>query len=82
MRKQNNSTHRGNTCPTCMHATHEGHLCAPVNKKDTQCDWCGALIPNERHLCNKKVKELAYICNSCGRTAIRAEHLCNPQKIK
>ena len=69
-------------CPTCLQTTGEdGHLCVPVAKKDEKCDWCGALIVNERHLCNNKVKEIAYICNSCGRAAVQAEQLCSPKKI-
>lgn len=82
MKKQKKATHDKHVCPTCMHTTEEGHLCVPVKKKDTACDWCGALIPDERHLCNEKVKELAYICNSCGRTAVRADYLCKPKKIE
>ncbi|MEE8360106.1 MAG: hypothetical protein V3S04_04195 [Candidatus Omnitrophota bacterium] len=69
-------------CSTCNKPTEDGHLCVPTEKKDEKCDWCGALIPNPRHLCSDKVKELSYICNSCGRTAVKAEHLCDPQKIK
>jgi len=79
MSQEKNSGH----CPTCKsQAGKQGHLCVPVAKKDEKCSWCGALIPNERHLCEKKVKELAYICNSCGRTAVNAEYLCQPKKIK
>jgi hypothetical protein len=71
------------TCPTCKGAVSQaGHLCVPVASKDEKCDWCGALIPNQRHLCNDKVKALSYICNSCGRTAVSPDHLCQPQKIK
>ena len=70
-------------CPTCFQpASEAGHLCVPLSQKDRSCDWCGALIVNERHLCNEKVKGLSYICNSCGRTAVRTEHLCKPQKIE
>ncbi len=69
-------------CPTCNRETGpEGHLCVPAGESEKKCEWCGALIPNERHLCSEKVKELAYICNTCGRTAVRAEHLCSPEKI-
>lgn len=69
-------------CPTCGKTTGDaGHLCVPVSQKDKKCDWCNALIPNERHLCNKKTKSLAYICNSCGRAAISADFLCQPEKI-
>ena len=69
-------------CPTCNENTGEkGHLCTPL-KGDSQCEWCGSLIPSERHLCASKVKDLAYICNSCGRTAVSPEYLCKPEKIK
>lgn len=71
-----------NICPTCQgHTGAEGHMCVPAQKNEEKCNWCGALIPNERHLCEDKVKELAYICNSCGRTAVKAEYLCKPQRI-
>jgi hypothetical protein len=70
------------TCPTCTKATGgKGHLCVPVKSKDETCGWCGAMIPDERHMCNNKVKKLAYICNSCGRTAVSADYLCSPKKI-
>ncbi len=70
-------------CPTCLQPTgEEGHLCLPVAAEDKRCDWCGALIPDERHLCNEKIRELSYICNSCGRTAVKAEYLCQPKKIE
>jgi len=71
-----------NFCPTCQQPAGDGgHMCIPATKKDKICDWCGALIPNERHLCNDKIKELSYICNSCGRAAVKAEYLCSPKKI-
>jgi hypothetical protein len=70
-------------CPTCLEpAGPEGHLCVPTSKKDEKCDWCGAMIPDQRHLCNEKVKQLTYVCNSCGRTAIKPEYLCKPKKIQ
>jgi hypothetical protein len=63
-------------------AGEHGHLCIPPDSRDETCDWCGSLIPNHRHLCSAKVREIAYICNSCGRTAVAAEYLCKPEKIK
>ena len=69
-------------CPTCGKSTERGHMCVPVSKEDEKCEWCGSLIVNERHLCGSKVKELKYICNSCGRTAVSAEFLCKPEEIK
>lgn len=72
-----------NICKTCLQPTgEEGHMCVPVTKKDKRCDWCGALIADKRHLCNDKIKDLSYICNTCGRTAVRAEDLCSPKQIE
>ena len=68
-------------CPTCNEGTEEGHLCVPLSKKEKKCEWCGSLIVNERHLCDGKSKALSYICNSCGRTAVRPEYLCKPKKM-
>jgi len=70
-------------CKTCKKTTGSaGHMCVPAAKKDEKCEWCGSLIVNERHFCDKKVKKIAYVCNSCGRTAVTAEYLCQPEKIK
>lgn len=70
-------------CPTCGKAvTEAGHLCVPTVQKDKRCEWCNALIVDERHLCSAKVKNLSYICNSCGRAAVKAAYLCKPEKIK
>jgi thymidine kinase len=70
-------------CPTCNEPINaDGHMCVPTTKKDEKCEWCGSLIPNARHLCSEKVKELSYICNSCGRTAVHAEQLCHPKKVQ
>lgn len=70
-------------CPTCSQETTEaGHLCLPLRLYHRKCDWCGAFIPNERHLCKLKLSQVAYICNSCGRTAVKPEFLCKPKKIE
>ena len=70
------------TCATCGDGTcAAGHMCTPVDLADEECDWCGSLIVNERHMCKGKLPEVAYICNSCGRTAVSAEYLCKPEKI-
>ena len=69
-------------CPSCGKETcAEGHLCVPIGLKDTKCEWCGNLIPNERHFCSDKAKEITYVCNSCGRTAVEEKHLCKPKRI-
>lgn len=69
-------------CPTCGESTCEaGHLCVPVTLEDHKCEWCGSLIVNERHMCADKLPQVAYICNSCGRTAVSPEYLCHPEKI-
>jgi len=73
----------GKACPTCgKEAGEHGHMCVPHKFDETRCDWCESLIPDARHLCSDKVKELSYICNSCGRTAVKDEYLCKPEKIK
>jgi len=79
---EDQSEENQNSCLTCLEQCDaEGHMCVPKNRKDEKCKWCGSMILNERHLCSDKVKELAYICNSCGRTALKAEYLCKPEKI-
>ena len=60
----------------------DGHACVPFTQNDKKCEWCGALIAEEKHLCDEKIKEISYICNSCGRTAVKEEDLCSPKKIK
>jgi DNA-directed RNA polymerase subunit RPC12/RpoP len=77
------SSDKKHVCPTCSQETgEEGHMCTPVEKEDEQCEWCGALILTHRHMCKQKLQKVAYICNSCGRTAVSAEHLCQPVKIE
>ena len=77
------NANRERVCSSCNKpAGEDGHLCVPVEKGDQKCDWCGSIIPSKRHVCESKVKDISYICNSCGRTAVKAEHLCNPEKIK
>ena len=71
------------TCPTCAGATcAAGHMCTPEDTEDHECEWCGAMIVSERHMCEGKVPEVAYICNTCGRTAVSPEFLCKPEKIQ
>lgn len=70
-------------CPTCGKGTGKnGHMCIPTQHNDEKCDWCGSMIADSRHVCSDKLKEMSYICNSCGRTAISEEDLCDPDKIK
>ncbi len=77
------SSQNNHICATCEEQTGpDGHMCTPIGREDQQCEWCGALIVNKRHLCEGKLQELLYICNSCGRTAVSGEHLCEPVKIK
>jgi predicted RNA-binding Zn-ribbon protein involved in translation (DUF1610 family) len=71
------------TCTSCGVTTKEhGHLCIPVRAKDKTCDWCGSLIMDARHMCDKKLKKLSYICNSCGRLAVAPDYLCKPRRIE
>ncbi len=69
-------------CKTCgSSVTKSGHLCTPVTRKDETCDWCGSLIMDARHMCDKKLKDLSYICQTCGRLAVSPDHLCKPKPI-
>jgi len=71
------------TCKTCGKTVgRSGHLCVPVTGADHTCDWCGSLIMDARHMCNDKIKDIAYICNSCGRLAVSPKFLCQPKKIR
>jgi len=72
----------GHKCKTCKKVVGgDGHLCVPVTRRDSACEWCGALIMDARHMCDQKLKKVSYICNTCGRLAVAAEHLCKPKKI-
>ncbi len=74
---------RKKVCKTCgKTVTRHGHLCVPVTGADHTCDWCGSLIMDARHMCNAKIKDIAYICNSCGRLAVSPKFLCQPKRIK
>ena len=71
------------SCPTCAGATCEaGHMCTPAALDDEECDYCGALIVSERHMCTGKVPDVAYICQTCGRTAVGPQFLCKPEPIQ
>lgn len=69
-------------CPTCKKETEKGHACVPLSDKDHKCEWCGSLVLEHRHLCKEKIKDLSYICNSCGRAAVDPSLLCDPKKVE
>jgi hypothetical protein len=69
------------SCATCGTTCEAGHLCTPAHLEDEECDWCGAHIVNQRHMCAGKLPAVSYICNTCGRTAVAPEYLCKPEKI-
>lgn len=70
-------------CKTCgKDIGRDGHLCVPLSRRDKTCEWCGALVMDERHICDRKLKKVSFICNSCGRLAVAARYLCKPRKIK
>jgi hypothetical protein len=69
-------------CKTCgKTGGREGHLCVPALRKDATCDWCGSLIMDARHMCDKKLRKVSYICNSCGRLAVSSKYLCKPKRV-
>jgi len=66
-------------CSTCgLEIGDAAHLCCAEYIEGDECDYCGALIPGSKHFC--KDEDMTYICNTCGRTAIKPDFLCNPKK--
>lgn len=60
-------------CKTC--GSDKMHICCIDADELNECEYCGAVLSDSKHLCDE---DTTYICNTCGRTAIKAEELCNP----
>ncbi len=71
-------------CKTCGETTiGHGHLCSPVLvDQSAECQYCGIIVGNPRHVCKPKIKKMQYACDACGRTAVKKSELCAPVKIK
>ena len=71
-------------CPTCGDTTTQcGHLCTPIQPDQADdCQYCGIIVGDPRHVCQPKLREMKYVCGGCGRTAVKRTELCNPLKIK
>lgn len=41
-------------CPTWRGRREAGHLCTPIDHDDEACEWCGAMIVNQRHMCSRQ----------------------------
>ncbi len=65
-----------NTCGTTD--LDKTHKCIADFIQGDDCDYCGAVIKTEKHDCDI---EATYVCNTCGRTAIKGEYLCAPNLI-
>lgn len=65
-----------NTCGTTD--LDKTHKCSADFVEGDECNYCGAVIKTGKHECDE---EATYVCNTCGRTAIKADYLCNPNVI-
>jgi hypothetical protein len=68
-------------CANCGTVTTEkGHLCKPV-AVEGDCSYCGKPAKDARHLCTSMREKLDYVCESCGRPAMKPELVCKPKKM-
>jgi len=69
-------------CKTCGAAASEaGHLCNPVPLCG-DCELCEEPMGDARHICKPALKKMEYVCEGCGRPAMRPELVCKPKKIR
>lgn len=71
-------------CKTCGETVNDKlHMCSADFIEGEECDYCGAVIPQGETLkqCKHLDEDATYVCNTCGRTAVKAEYLCNPNLI-
>ena len=67
-------------CEKCGVVTHErDHLCVPksVDNMDSYCGSAG----NDSQMCESIRKKAEYTCTICGRTAEKAELVCDTVKL-
>ncbi len=46
-----------------------------------ECNFCGAVFVDQNTIKDGCSQDASYVCNTCGRTAIKAEYLCNPNEL-
>jgi DNA-directed RNA polymerase subunit RPC12/RpoP len=66
-------------CKTCgENVQDKAHKCNANFVEGNECDYCGAVIKSAKHDCDD---EATYVCNTCGRTAIKPDYLCDPNQL-
>lgn len=68
-------------CKTCGKIAGVEHLCNPVMREATTCQYCGLAVEEPWHMCIGKLQKMQYFCTQCGRIAVDELCLCRPEKI-
>lgn len=67
-------------CEKCGVVTHDrSHLCSP-RSVDSRSDFCGS-SGDKAHMCDSIQETAEYTCVTCGRTAEKADMVCNSIKL-
>lgn len=69
-------------CANCgAVALDQNNLCKPMGMQ-TKVDWCGSKDLPPPQTCHNRVNNDRYSCKKCGKTAINAALLCEPEKME
>ena len=68
------------SCATCGQPVEApGHYCD--RKVPYICQYCGAKIDSNYHICQAMMGKFKYICKTCGRLGIKANDICAPRDL-
>ena len=68
-------------CGTCGAVSlDQNNICNPAGRI-TKVDWCGSKDLPPPQTCHNRVNNDRYSCKKCGKTAINAPLLCEPEKM-
>jgi predicted RNA-binding Zn-ribbon protein involved in translation (DUF1610 family) len=68
-------------CKSCKEEVDIMHMCGVEFTEGEECDYCGQVIVGADHEYAKDKGNTTYVCNTCGRTAVKPEYLCNPNEL-
>jgi hypothetical protein len=57
-----------------------GHICDPKGLP-LECEFCNSKMETPYHVCSGIIENAKYVCQDCGRIAVRKESLCAPARI-